>query len=644
MTQPTRNIARMESRTALQLHIEPQGAYLAYKCPEAVQLDVLSPVQPLPVSDFYAKLGEEGTTYEDEVFELLESEVAGAERISRNLDAELREEITLECMRGGVPLIIGGRLPTDPAGHRVGEPDLLVRASEQPGPSGRWGYRPVDVKNHLVRSRTGETAEDLATVLLLAPGECDEDSEDSPVRCNSRDAYQLAHYQRMLEACGHAPSAGRLGGIIGKELRLVWYDLDAPSGDPVALHDGEVYQPSLIEVYDFQFARRLVVLDRAISHMQDPGVALLAAPIAIKDCDTCCWQEFCTIELEEKADLSLLKGITPDKRQMHHERGVTDLHGLARLDHTTAQLMKEVDLADLRVKAADFDLSTPIAEIIPRRKTQIPKLAKLGVLTAGDLSCLDQGTLRYEDSGMKDLVDQIDLARARVGAGAVYRKRGVETLDVPRGDVEIDVDMESTNDGAYLWGALVAERPEGGPGYAELSSAQYMAFVSWDRPTEIAQVQAFKEFWDWLCGQREECAKSGRTLRAYCYSKGAENYQMNRIAPLLGIEAEVKEFIESEQWVDLHEVLRKQLITGHSMGLKEVAPLAGFSWRCDDSGGTQAIVRYDEASAPYDSEDRDEARSWLLDYNEDDVRATAALREWLDGDARVLPSVKDLSF
>ena len=117
---------------------------------------------------------------------------------------------------------------------------------------------------------------------------------------------------------------------------------------------------------------------------------------------------------------------------------------------------------------------------------------------------------------------------------------------------------------------------------------------------------------------------------------------MKRDAPGLGLEDDVEEFLASEQWVDLHEVVRKQLVTGDSMGLKDMAPLAGFSWRDEDSGGTQAIVRYDQASASYDSLVRHQARRWLLDYNEDDVRATAALREWLDGDARDLPSVADI--
>ena len=35
------------------------------------------------------------------------------------------------------------------------------------------------------------------------------------------------------------------------------------------------------------------------------------------------------------------------------------------------------------------------------------------------------------------------------------------------------------------------------------------------------------------------------------------------------------------------------------------------------------------------------ARRRILEYNEDDVRATLALRKWLDGPARSIPSVAD---
>ena len=76
------------------------------------------------------------------------------------------------------------------------------------------------------------------------------------------------------------------------------------------------------------------------------------------------------------------------------------------------------------------------------------------------------------------------------------------------------------------------------------------------------------------------------------------------------------------------------------MGLKEVAPLAGFAWRTDDGDGTLAMVKYDLAIDDEDATLRGDAQKWILSYNEDDVRATAALREWLDGAARDLPSIE----
>jgi predicted RecB family nuclease len=166
--------------------------------------------------------------------------------------------------------------------------------------------------------------------------------------------------------------------------------------------------------------------------------------------------------------------------------------------------------------------------------------------------------------------------------------------------------------------------------------------VSWDPSASQGELDAFGRFWDWFQGQRAACRASGRTLRAYCYSKAAENGQMRRLAAQLDVGDEVDDFVRSDQWVDLLEVFRDQLITGRRIGLKRVAPLAGFRWRGDEAGGGQAMVRFAEAVGDVDSATRSEARRWILEYNEDDVRATAALRDWLDGAARLLPSVADI--
>ena len=253
----------------------------------------------------------------------------------------------------------------------------------------------------------------------------------------------------------------------------------------------------------------------------------------------------------------------------------------------------------------------------------------------GDLETIDAKTLGVCAAGASNAAGQIELARARVGASPAYRKRSVDVVAVPRADVEVDVDMENTNDGCYLWGALVTDRRAAAP------TERYVPFVTWDPDIEAGELIAFKDFWSWFSDLRAEAAADGASFKAYCYSKSAEQGQMTRIADRLGLRDEVDAFWDSDEWVDLLEVVRAQLITGRSMGLKETAPLAGFAWRGGDSGGTLAMVKYEQAvDEETGSAGRAAAQEWILEYNEDDVLATAALRKWLDGPARDLPSIE----
>ena len=196
--------------------------------------------------------------------------------------------------------------------------------------------------------------------------------------------------------------------------------------------------------------------------------------------------------------------------------------------------------------------------------------------------------------------------------------------------------MENVTGGCYLWGTLLNEREPSGA----VSSA-YVPFVSWDPDTARGEMEAFLAFWEWLRDLRREAAKRGASLLAYCYSQGAENGQLRRLAARCGLEDDVDDLLHSDQWVDLYPVVTKQLVTGRGMGLKKVAPMAGFSWRGPEVGGDLAMVRYIEATSAADESVRESARRWILEYNEDDVRATAALREWLDQNASLLPSIED---
>src|SRR6516165_5407435 len=194
---------------------------------------------------------------------------------------------------------------------------------------------------------------------------------------------------------------------------------------------------------------------------------------------------------------------------------------------------------------------------------------------------------------MRDLPEQIDLARAALGGAPAYRRRGVSRVRVPRGDVEVDVDMENTEDGVYLWGTLVSA----GPGRAT-EAGGYHPFCTWQPLTGAVEAELFARFWAWLTGLRAAAAAAGLVFRAYCYNAAAENTQMLRIAAAAGLADEVAAFTGSGQWVDLLRVFESQLITGAPAGLKHVAALCGFTWEVEDPGGGESMIRYDQAAGP----------------------------------------------
>jgi predicted RecB family nuclease len=391
-----------------------------------------------------------------------------------------------------------------------------------------------------------------------------------------------------------------------------------------------------MERYDLEFALRLDVHLAALAHVGAEESPLLAEPIVCDDCPTCRWRDWCGERLTEAADLSLIAGVDVSRRRLYQAQGIGDLYALAALDWTTAELVRcGVDLEDLLQRVAPLPDATPLAAVVPSRAKQVEDLAARGVVTVRDTERIDRRTLGLCLAGATNLAVQIDLARARIGASPAYLRRGVDRIEVPRGDVEVDVDMENTADGCYLWGVLHTDR------LAEAPSPRYVPFATWDPDVSRGELRAFEEFWSWLVSKRARVHAEGATFRAYCYFRSAEEGQMRRIAQRLGRSDDVEAFLSSSDWVDLYEVVRQHLVTGRGLGLKQTAPLAGFAWRSEDVGGDLAMVRYDVAVDDADPGAAAEARDWILEYNEDDVRATSALREWLDGPAQQLPSIAE---
>ena len=198
-----------------------------------------------------------------------------------------------------------------------------------------------------------------------------------------------------------------------------------------------------------------------------------------------------------------------------------------------------------------------------------------------------------------------------------------------RADVEIDVDVEAYLDqGAYLWGAF--------------DGSTYRGFATWEDvggADNTAEEANFLAFWSWLQSVRAAAHAEGKTFRAYCYAAGGENHWLMASARRFASidEAEVRAFIASDEWVDVFASVRRHLVGTEGLGLKVVAPVAGFNWDDEDMDGERSVALRREAR-----HGSTRARETLLRYNEDDCRATAAVRHFLSAGAPGIPRLNSL--
>ena len=605
-----------------------QGSDVANRCPLRVQYDLLPPPGTDPIDPSPAKRArlDDGIAFRAEIVTELQRLHPHAVTIDERVRGDERRDATTAAMAAGVPIIVGGELPADDGGRRIGDPDVLLRA-EQLG-AGRWAYHPVEVKHHKTL-RPAEEPERPALVSRLASPHLDDAEPDSAWEPSRRvdDLLQLAHDHRMLQAAGHA-SPRAFGGIIGKERHVTWHDLDAAQLEH-RWWGKQRPRESALQRADAEFAFRLDVLAAALAG--EP----IVGPVRIQECDECPWRGLCLPQMVAEDSLSLLPRHGYREWYIHRAHGRHTRRDVARLDHRSALIRDDLDdvgdLLALVERAAQTSPSTPIADLATQ-PTEVEVLERHGIRVAADLLALDAAVVATARRPLRALAEAIDQARvASFGGSTPHRRRDVDAVNVPAADVEVDIDMENAlNSSVYLWGTLL--------------DGEYRPFVSWEPADSLVEAQVFAEFWDWLGQVRADAVQTGRTLAVYCWHQWAEIGALRRgarhAAARLGRTddpTQVEDFVASGQLVDLLQVFNAQVVTGEASGLKKVAPLAGFHWRADDAGGDASMLWHRDATTHPDADVRADRRARLLAYNEDDVRATATVRTWLRTTA--LPSV-----
>lgn len=515
-------------------------------------------------------------------------------------------EACVTAMRSGAAVIIGGCLPVDLTGHRVGYPDLLIRGSNRD--DGHPGYHPAEVKWHKVierspaprlRPRTAETTENTETAGPLAT------ESPSAVRCStierpspadasilldhgfrlgsrSSDLIQLAHYHRMLQSCGFAAEPA-LGAVIGTDTltqtpTVVWMPLDEPLIRTFSRETDQGWQlRTALERYDGEQEFRIAIAEAARARGREVSVEPpLVTPIVIGECRHCPWWEHCLPQLH------------PDDISLRIDKGALDRREISALRRRGISTIDELVASDLG----------------PLLDGYLPEVAHRSGA---------EERLRAAQRRAQMLLDDTSFVRETSGE-----------IAVPGAAVEIDFDIESSADGRiYLWGFLINSSStidsRSGPGTA------YREFSRFDDLDDAGEAALAVEAFTWL----RSMVEAGESVAVYHYS----SYEVTKINELTTREDHPiltwAAGYAAEKFVDLLEIVKLHFFGVNGLGLKLIATHAGFRWRDSDPGGLNSQVWFDEAVRGSTDSIRDRARQRVLDYNEDDVVATQRLRAWL---------------
>jgi predicted RecB family nuclease len=533
-------------------------------------------------------------------------------------------EACLTAMRDGQRLIVGGQLPPDRDNHRRGQADLLIRATaptgsaqaapvsgqtdsrrveasvgesgdppqgqdlldQGDGPTRQFVYYPVLLRHHDVFAGDVPGDQPQLQGRLVQPylAQATPASGQFLVEANRDELLILAHLWHLIFAAGFAGEKP-MGGIVGthhqrhqRDWALAWVDLSAPLMKVHTAHRPDrQHFVSAINRYRHEFRFRVDTAIRAAEHDQNPELALRAKPVRIPACESCPWWVVCGPQLSDDLSVTITQSHL-DTREVLALRGM----GIS-------------STADLAAAEVDQLLGDYLPQVSHRVGTE------------------ERLRSAFHRSQLK--VQGVALERLRPGQ-----------IELPATDVEIDLDLEMDAAGAvYLWGMLLTDhrlaRP---PQYQSFS-----AFAPIDGNTEQTLARGAV---DWLEGYVATLPE-GVSWSVWHYSD-SETRAIQRIAKARGHppSAAMNWLLSrlGDHIVDLLPFVQRNFFGVDGLGLKAVATAGpGYVWRDQSLSGTGSQSVFVESYQGESWDQRQQARQRILDYNEDDVRATAGIRTWL---------------
>jgi predicted RecB family nuclease len=362
----------------------------------------------------------------------------------------------------------------------------------------------------------------------------------------------------------------------------------------LALGQGEF---ASFRVHDFAAYERQTRRRLAEALAAGPPAGLYPEPA--EHCAICRWSEDCTSRRRQDDDLSLVAGMPAGQRRALKDAGTSTRRGFAALP----------ELPPLDRVSSDS---------LSRSQLQ----ARLQVAS-------DDGVTKYE------LLDP-----DRDNSGTLVPNRGLLALPEPAdGDLFFDIEGARyySEDGRefglqYLFGVVdTAEADEAG-------IPRYTQIWSFDRPGEK---RAFEELIDFITERRSrrpglhvyhynhyEPTSVDHLTELHATRQEAVGRLMGRFATR---EDEVDDLFRLGVFVDLYRVVRQGVRAGvESYSIKRLEPLCGYDRQVDLREATANLIGLEAALEDGTAAGDGERQRVVAGYNEDDCRATLALRDWLE--------------
>jgi len=249
------------------------------------------------------------------------------------------------------------------------------------------------------------------------------------------------------------------------------------------------------------------------------------------------------------------------------------------------------------------------------------RLYDIGIRTVGQLADADVNYLqsKLEDWPFDKLVRFNNQAKVLVSREPLILKK--PHFPEVRYEIYFDIESDPTRDIHYLLGVLVVPVPKltdvemkgQVSTKSNVGTGTYKKFFAENKEEEPMM---WKEFLDFLADLDDFVIYHYAFLEKVVFDQFALKY---------GAPSElISKFRENT--IDLYDqTIETVILPLYFYSLKDVAKYIGYKWDDPEAGGAESVVWYNE----WLETGSDSILKKILKYNEDDVRATMAIKEWL---------------